>query len=57
MNPEDVMKLLKAIAKAILKDKITVGDVESFDRGSGWKEISFCYMLENKKRKDIVWKK
>jgi len=54
MNPEDVMKLLKAIAKAILKDKITVGDVESFDRGSGWKEISFCYMLENKKRKDIV---
>jgi len=49
MNPEDVTKLLKVIAKAILKDKITVGDVESFDRGSGWKEISFCYMLEKKR--------
>jgi len=46
MNPEDVKKLLKAIAKAILEDKITVGDVESSNQGSGWKEISFCYMLE-----------
>ena len=49
MYPEDVTKLLKAIAKAILEDKITVGDVELFDRGTGWKEISFCYMLESKK--------
>ena len=48
MYPEDVMKLLKEVAEAILKNRITVGDVESFDRGSGWKEISFCYMLEKK---------
>ncbi len=49
MNPEDVTKLLKVISKAILEDKITVGDVESSDQGSGWKEISFCYILEKKK--------
>jgi len=28
MYQEDVTKLLKTIAKAILEDKITVGDVE-----------------------------